>query len=122
MLATQTNIAVLDDDASVRTAMDRLFRTTPYRASIYASADALLAELSDIAPKCLVVDFHMPKMNALEFLEYLGRIGIRIPTIVITAFDEPETRRRCLAAGASAYFTKPVRRAELLATIGSLVG
>lgn len=101
--------------------MVRLFQTTAYHVSVYASADTLLAELDDLAPKCLVVDFHMPRMNALEFLDQLERKGASIPTIVITAFDEPETRRRCLAAGASAYFTKPIRRAELLATIDSLI-
>lgn len=101
--------------------MARLFRATRYQASTYATAEALLSELGDIVPKCLVVDFHMPKMNALDLLDHLGRNGIRIPTIVITAFDEPETRHRCMAAGASAYLTKPVRRAELLAMIDNLV-
>lgn len=102
--------------------MTRLFETTAYRANTYASPEEFLATLGDAAPLCLVVDFHMPKMNALEFLDCLGRKGIRIPTIVITAFDEPETRRRCMDAGASAYFTKPVRRAELLDMIGRLIG
>lgn len=122
MSTDRTHIAVLDDDASVRKAMTRLFETTTYRANTYASPEEFLATLGAGAPVCLVVDFHMPRMNALEFLDHMGRQGIRIPTIVITAFDEPDTRRRCMDAGASAYFTKPVRRAELLETIGRLVG
>ena len=116
------NIAVVDDDASVRKAMTRLFQNTPYRARTFGSPDEFLVQLDGATPGCLVVDFHMPRMNAAELLEHLGQKGVRIPTIVMTAFDEPETRHRCMAAGASAYFKKPVHRAELLAAIGTLIG
>ena len=61
----------------------------------------------------------MPDMTGLELQHHLARAGIKIPTIVITAHDEPGARERCFAAGASAYLLKPLRKAALIAAINT---
>ena len=122
MTATSVNIAVVDDDPSVRKALVRLFDNTPYRPKAYASAGEFLANLAAEFPQCLIVDFHMPRMTGAELQTHLAKNNIRIPTIVITGNDEPGKREQCLAAGARFYLQKPVRRAALLEAIGSIVG
>ena len=59
----------------------------------------------------------MPGLTGLEVQKELERRGIALPTIVITAHDDAKSRKDCLAAGAAAYFCKPVERAQLLEAI-----
>jgi CheY-like chemotaxis protein len=61
----------------------------------------------------------MPGMTGLHVLQRLQQSGVRVPTIVITAYDEPETRTHCLAAGAAAYLRKPFEDRLLLDAVAS---
>jgi FixJ family two-component response regulator len=117
MSAPTAQIAIVDDDASVRKALMRLLQASSYRVETFGSASEFLASLNQRTPDCLIVDLQMPSMNGLELQISLTRAGIVIPTIVITAHDEPGSRERCSAAGAAAYLLKPVRKKELIATI-----
>ena len=110
-------IAIVDDDASVRKALMRLLQASSYTVKTFGSASEFLASLNQRVPDCLIVDLQMPSTNGLELQISLARAGIVIPTIVITAHDEPGSRERCSTAGAAAYLLKPVRKRELIATI-----
>jgi len=110
-------IAIVDDDASVRKALMRLLQASSYTVKTFGSASEFLASLNQRVPDCLIVDLQMPSTNGLELQISLARAGIVIPTIVITAHDEPGSRERCSTAGAAAYLLKPVRKKELIATI-----
>jgi len=110
-------IAIVDDDASVRKALMRLLQASSYTVKTFGSASEFLASLDRRIPDCLIVDLQMPSTNGLELQISLARAGIVIPTIVITAHDEPGSRERCSTAGAAAYLLKPVRKKELIATI-----
>lgn len=122
MTATRyTQIAILDDDALVRKSLMRLFETSRYQVRAYASVGDFLATLDQNMPECIVADLQMPNMTGLELLSYLKRGRIDIPTIIITAFDEPTTRAQCISAGASAYLLKPVRKTALIAAIDDAI-
>jgi FixJ family two-component response regulator len=92
----------------------RLLETCSYDVQGFESAGELLFGLSDGRPDCMIVDLQMPNISGLELQHQLARMGIQIPTIVITAHDEPGTRERCMAAGAAAYLLKPIRKATPL--------
>jgi FixJ family two-component response regulator len=117
MSMTGAQLAVVDDDASVRRALTRLLRSSSYEVETFESASAFLASLNKRVPECLIVDLQMPGMDGLELRISLTRAGMAIPTIVITAHDEPGSKERCIAAGAAAYLHKPVRKIELMAAI-----
>jgi len=117
MYAPTAQIAIVDDDASVRKALMRLLQASSYTAETFGSASEFLASLNQRIPDCLIVDLQMPSMNGIELQTSLTRAGIEIPTIVITAYDEPSSRERCSMVGAAAYLLKPVRKKELIATI-----
>ena len=67
----------------------------------------------------MVLDLHMPGMSGLQVLRKLQGAGQRLPVVVITAHDEPETREQCLAAGAGAYLRKPLDERLLLNAISA---
>ncbi len=116
------HVAIVDDDASVLTALSRLLSTCSYRTATYQSARAFLESLGHGMPQCLVVDMQMPEFNGLDLLHHLTRHGIRIPTIVITGHDEAGNRARCEAVGTRAYLLKPLQGDVLIAAIDAVAG
>lgn len=119
MTSPPTRIAVVDDDASVRKALARLLSVSSFDIETYGSARDFLKSLKAGAPDCLVVDLHMPELTGFDLQRRLARAGIRIPTIVITAYNEPGLRERCQLAGAAAFLAKPLDRSTLLGAIHS---
>ena len=95
-------IAIVDDDPAVLKGLVRLLRGRALHPKTYGSAQEFLAALPDGPPECLIVDLQMPEMTGLELQQHLARIGIRIPTIIITAHGDIELRKRCESAGAIA--------------------
>jgi FixJ family two-component response regulator len=122
MTKTPIVIAVVDDDPSVLRALARLLSTRSFNARTFQSGPQFLASLSEGLPDYLIADLQMPEMNGLELQQNLARRGIEIPTIIITAHDEPGMRDRCKSAGATAYLSKPVHDASLFAAINAAGG
>jgi CheY-like chemotaxis protein len=85
--------------------------------SLHATGDELFATLALEHPDCLILDFQMPKMSGLDVLNRLRQSGVRIPTIILTAHIEAESREACLNAGAIACLHKPVNADALLQAI-----
>ena len=112
-------VAIVDDEEPIRKALERLLRSANLEAEVFASGDAFLDSLADRRPNCLILDLHMPGMTGLHVLRHLKQSGMELPTIVITAHDEPEARVHCMAAGATAYLRKPFEGQILLDAVAS---
>jgi FixJ family two-component response regulator len=112
-------ISVVDDDESIRRTTTRLIESFGFRAAAFESADSFLrsGQLRDTA--CLIVDVQMPGMNGLQLQSHLAAEGRGIPIIFITAYDDKESRRRAMQAGAVAFLGKPFSDEQLLETIRS---
>jgi FixJ family two-component response regulator len=112
-------ISVVDDDESIRRTTTRLIESFGFRAAAFESADSFLrsGQLRDTA--CLIVDVQMPGMNGLQLQSHLAAEGRGIPIIFITAYDDKESRRRAMQAGAVAFLGKPFSDEQLLQTIRS---
>lgn len=121
-LSRRPLIAVVDDEESIRKSLRRLFLAAQLDAVVFASGQEFLESLRTREPDCLVLDLQMPGLTGLEVQRILTASGARFPTIIITAHDEPETRARCLAAGAAAYLCKPLHDEMLLEAIASVTG
>ncbi len=119
MLRSRSLIAVVDDEEPVRTAFRRLIRSVGHDVETYSSGTEFLASVRDHEPDCLLLDLHMPGLDGLEVQARLGLAEARIPVVIITGHDQPETRSRALAAGAAAYLQKPVDEETLFAAIAS---
>jgi FixJ family two-component response regulator len=116
-----TRIAVVDDDAAVRKALMRVLETSSYNVQMFETAYDFIEALPCGIPECMIIDLQMPNMTGLELQQHLTRSGIKIPTIIITAFDEPGARERCIAAGATSYLLKPLRKAALIYAINEAI-
>ena len=66
----------------------RLLRSHAFRTRTYGSGQQFLAALPAGLPDCLIVDLQMPEINGLELQQHLVSNGIKIPTILITAYDD----------------------------------
>lgn len=121
MAQAGTRVALVDDDASVRRALARLLSASSFEITTFGSAVEFIKSLEGLAPQCLVVDLHMPEITGLELQHQLVRAGINIPTIVITAYNEPGLRERCESAGAAAFLIKPFDATALIGEINSAV-
>jgi FixJ family two-component response regulator len=110
-------ISIIDDDASVRTATDRLVRSLGYVAHTFASADEFLRSPQVDTCSCVIADVQMPGMSGLELQDFLRAQGRRLPIIFITAFPEDNVRARAIAAGAVAFLTKPFDGATLIKSL-----
>ncbi len=110
-------IFVIDDDASVRTALARLIASAGHEAETFASAEEFLASTRPACSDCLVVDIHLGGMSGLELQRELVQADSLAPIIFITAFDSAEVRREAKRAGADAYFRKPFDDQALLDAI-----
>ena len=115
-------IAVVDDDNSVCKAVGRVILASDLDVATFTSGQMLLDSLPARRPDCVVLDLHMPGLSGIDVLHALAHAGWELPVIIITGRDQPETRTRCLTAGALAYLPKPLNHAELLQAIGKAIG
>jgi FixJ family two-component response regulator len=115
-------LAVVDDDADVRVALQRLVCSAGFAVETYASGLEFLRSVEDHEPDCLVLDLHMPGMSGFDVQDALARQLAGVPVVVVTGHDTPESRLRALKLGARAYLCKPVDGEALLSAIGSAIG
>jgi FixJ family two-component response regulator len=110
-------VYIVDDDDSVRGAIERLIRSADMEAQIFASGgDFLKSKIRD-QNACMVADIRMPGMSGLELHQKLIERGFKLPVIFITGFDDAGTRRKAGESGAFGYFRKPVDDQALLDAI-----
>jgi FixJ family two-component response regulator len=81
-------VAIVDDDPSVRTGLERLFSAWGYQVSLFASAEEFLTRLPQGCPDCLILDRQMGGMSGDQLLVELSAEGIQIPTVVISGLVE----------------------------------
>jgi len=113
------SVAIVDDEEGIRKALSRLLRASGLEAESYANGQEFLDAAAEHRPDCVVLDLHMPGMSGLQVLRKLKAAGQRLSIVVITAHDEPETRERCIDAGACAYLRKPLEDRLLLNAISA---
>jgi FixJ family two-component response regulator len=106
-LSNSEIISIVDDDASVRVATDRLVRSLGWRARTFASGEEFLQSAQLQNTRCLVTDVQMPRVDGLELQRRVNAQGHRIPIIFMTAFPDDAVRTRAMAAGAICFLTKP---------------
>ena len=114
-------ISIVDDDASVREAMQALMKSLGFAAKTFASAEEFLASDSRNQAVCLITDMQMPGLTGLGLYDRLVASGRPVPTIMITAYPDDRVRARALQAGVVCYLVKPFNESDLLACIQSVL-
>ena len=105
---------VVDDDSSLRFALQRLFRSAGWSVRTFGSAEEFLEQPRNDAHACLIADIHLGRMSGLELLSLVGEMPRTLPVILITGFDGGVTEAEAIRLGAFAFFRKPFDARELL--------
>jgi FixJ family two-component response regulator len=110
-------VFVVDDDPSIRDALEDLLGSAGLVVQSFGSAQEFLRSKRPDAPACLVLDIKMPGKNGLEFQGELAKSNIQLPIIFITAHGDIPMSVRAMKAGAIEFLTKPFRDQDLLDAI-----
>ena len=114
-------ILVVDDEPSVRDALDRALRMDGYRVQLAADGREALDALAHTPPDAIVLDVLMPEPDGLEVCRRLRAAGDRTPVLMLTARDAVPDRVKGLDAGADDYLVKPFALEELGARLRALL-
>ena len=123
-LAPGATVFIVDDDASIRRALSRLFASVGLRAEAFEGATDFLARAPRDSRGCIVLDIRMPTMDGYECAQRMRETdaGRDVAIVAVSGWGQAEHKRRTEAAGFDHHLTKPVDwRAlrALLAAIGS---
>lgn len=116
---------VIDDNRQTTEALIKFLNLLDIPARAALSPSAALAILNTMVPRVVFLDINMPGLDGFEILNYLKRDPrtAKVPVIVITSDDQPETAQRASEGGAAALVVKPVMLDDLeeaLRNIGML--
>jgi two-component system, OmpR family, response regulator MprA len=117
----RVRILVVDDEPSVRDALDRALRMDGYRVQLAVDGTEALERLADSPPDAVVLDLLMPPPDGLEVCRRLRAAGDRVPVLMLTARDGVPDRVKGLDAGADDYLVKPFALEELSARLRALL-
>ena len=107
-----TIVHIVDDDASVRTAISRLLQAAGYDVVVYESAEELLARLPEQSePGCILLDVVMPGLSGPELRDRLRKLGLALPIVLVTGSAEP------IEGATTDLLIKPVSMHRLLEAI-----
>jgi FixJ family two-component response regulator len=112
-----TLVAIVDDDDSMRSALQGLLKAVGLPARAFVSAEEFLTSGQQHVTGCLITDIRMPGMSGLELQAKLNADHCRIPTIFITAHGDAKMRMQALRAGAVEFLAKPFDNTALLESV-----
>ena len=118
MSSRDVHVVIVDDDPPVRRALARLLTSAGFRVSLCGSAEDFLVHSRDLAPTCLLLDVHLPRLSGLELTHLLDRLDHRVPTVFITADHELAQSAEMRQAGRPCLM-KPIDADTLLAAISA---
>ena len=119
-MVTQGNaklIAIVDDDDSMRSALQGLLQSAELPSQSFASAEEFLKSGQQHRIACLITDIRMPGMSGLELQAQLNAERCRIPIIFITGHGDEKMRMQALRAGAVEFMAKPFDDRALLDSV-----
>ena len=117
MKRAESIVFVIDDDASVRSALKSLIRSVGLEVEGFASGQEFLDFSRPDLPGCIVLDVRLPGISGLDFHKALIKAAIQLPVIFITAHGDVPMSVRAMKAGAVEFLTKPFRDQDLLDAI-----
>jgi FixJ family two-component response regulator len=124
-MPSQTNeraiVHVVDDDASMRGALEGLFDSVGLETQTYAAAREFLATSISDRPGCIVIDIRLPDMNGLDVQVQLTEMGVRLPVVMMTGHGDIPMSVRAMKRGAVDFLPKPFHDQDMLdAVMGAI--
>ena len=110
-------VCVVEDDHSMRQALNNLLRSAGFTPELFASAHEFLSRLRSELPGCLITDIRLPGISGLDLQRELAAARIRIPIIFIIGHADDLDNARAMEGGAVGFFKKPFSDTELLKAV-----
>jgi FixJ family two-component response regulator len=114
-------VFVIDDDPSMRAALEDLVGSVGLQVRAFTSPQDFLQNPLPDVPGCLVLDVRLPGMSGLTFQKELARLGVAFPIIFITGHGDIPMSVRAMKAGAIEFLTKPFHDQDLLDAIHTAI-
>ena len=114
----QATVVVIDDDASVRKALDNLFRSVGLEVELFGSPQEFLQSERPDRPGCIVLDVRFPGRSGLDMQREISAANTPLPIIFITGYGDIPMSVRAMKAGAVEFLAKPFRDQDLLDAVG----
>ena len=114
-------VFIVDDDASVRDAVEDLLRSVGLRAESFGSAQEFLNRVRPEAPGCIVLDVRLPGLSGLEFQRSLTQAGVYLPIIFMTGYGDIPMSVQAMKSGAIEFLAKPLKEQALLDAVQSAI-
>jgi FixJ family two-component response regulator len=112
-------IVVIDDDASMRKALENLFKSVGFEVELFSSPQEFLQSQRPDRPGCIVLDVRFPGRSGLDMQRDLAQADAQLPIIFITGYGDIPMSVRAMKAGAVEFLTKPFREQDLLDAVGA---
>jgi FixJ family two-component response regulator len=107
-------VHVIDDDTSMRDALESLFHSVGLDAQTYATARDFLAARPANRAGCVVIDVRLPDVNGLDFQAQLTGMGVRLPVVMMTGYGDILMSVRAMKRGAVDFLSKPFHDQDML--------
>jgi len=117
------HIVATDDDPAIRKILQIMLKKEGYQVTLCKDGNELKDELRANAKNVdlVLLDIKMPGLSGFEVLEIIQRHYPRIPTIMLTAFNDLDTGMKAIRSGASDYLAKPVSREALVSCVQRVI-
>lgn len=122
MTAEKPVVFVVDDDPSVRRALDSLLRSVGLDVQTFGSAEEFQRSDRPDVPACLILDIRMPGRSGLDFQSELVKSRSELPIVFITGHGDIPMSVRAMKAGAIEFLTKPFRDQDLIDAVQTGLG
>jgi FixJ family two-component response regulator len=103
----KATVFVVDDDPSMRSALEGLLRSVGHEVRLFSSAPSFMQSPRGKGPGCLLLDVRLPGLSGLAFQQELTKAGVALPVIFITGHGDVPMTVRAMKAGAVEFLTKP---------------
>ncbi|RUV69750.1 MAG: response regulator transcription factor [Mesorhizobium sp.] len=114
-------VAVVDDDPSVRDALDSLFRSVGMSTYLFGNPNEMIQAVLPKSPGCLILDVRLPGVSGLDFQSQMARHGIELPVVFMTGHGDIPMTVRAMKAGAVDFLSKPFRDQDMLDAVSGAI-
>jgi two-component system CheB/CheR fusion protein len=111
-------VFVVEDDNGIRAGIRGVLEAAGHVVEDYADGEAFLEAYRPGSDSCLLLDAHLPGMSGFDLMRRITDQGHPVPAIMITGSSDVRTVVQAMKAGVCDFIEKPVRRTELLASVG----
>jgi FixJ family two-component response regulator len=114
-------VHIIDDDESLRGALDSLLRSVGLETRVFGSVRQFLDAGSTEGPGCIVLDVRLPGMSGLDFQSQLAELGVHLPVVLITGHGDIPMSVRAMKAGAVDFLQKPFRDQDMIDAVSTAI-